>query len=399
MNAGNSSQIEIVHVITGLEVGGAESMLCQLLENCDQVRFNHTVVSLTGEGALSGRVRQTGVDLVSLRLNSPATMFRDFFQLILVLRRKEPDLVQTWLVHATFLGSLAGLLAGVGNIAWAFHSGFEKGANVKLSLRLLTRLLGACSGWLPAEIISCAQSVKKRCVELGFQSDKFRILRNGTDTRTFTPQPDSCAAIRSEIGIPPNVPVVGIAGRFTPEKDYGLFFESALSLQQTMPEAHFLVCGSGTDKGNECAMKYVVQSEQPENFHLLGTRNDMPLVYSAMTIFALTSASEAFPLVLGEAMACGIPCAATQVGDCKEIIGDTGRITDSRKPNEIAKMWESMLRLPVDEYEQLSRMARERIAENFSIEKCVWEYERLYRDLAVTPPTAETFTKIQKVEN
>lgn len=375
-----SKKIRILHVISGLEIGGAEIMLCRLLEHADHSRFEHHVVSLLGRGQMGDRVEEFA-QLTALNLKSWRLPF-GFVRLVGAILRIRPHVTQTWLGHAMLIGTVAARLAGRRNIMWCIHTGHADPKRVKRSLRVITGVLGWMSKGWPRKIVSCSRFAMERHDELGFSRHKMQIIQNGTDTRVCRPAPEEAAALRKELLIPKSAPVVGIAGRWTPEKDYPNFFKAALQLQENLPDAHFILCGSGLTRANDQAMRYIERSPYPNRFHLLGVRKDMPAVYSACTIVTLSSVSEAFPLTLGEAMACGVPCVATNVGDCREIVGDTGRVVAPGNPARLARAWEEILILDEAEYERRSAQARERVEQVFSMSRCVRRYEELYREMA-----------------
>jgi glycosyltransferase involved in cell wall biosynthesis len=377
-----SKRIKVLHIISGLKVGGAEVMLCRLLEHADHSRFDHHVVSLLGQGEMVERVEaRAGLTLLNLK---GWRMPFGFIALIATIIRHRPHVIQTWLGHAMFFGAVAARLAFRNCVMWCIHTGHADKKRVKRSLRFITGLLAKMSGFWPKRIVSCSQFALERHAEMGFKRHKMQIIQNGTDTRIFRPLPEAGAELRKELLIPKSAPVVGIAGRWMPEKDFPNFFKAAIQCQEHMPDVHFILCGHGLTRDNAEAMRFIERSKYPNRFHLLGIRSDMPRVYSACSIVTLSSASEAFPLTLGEAMACGAPCVATNVGDCREIVGDTGRVVAPGNPNRLARAWEELLILDERELEERGMQARDRVGQVFSMERCVRRYEELYREMA--PP-------------
>ncbi|MDH3225189.1 MAG: glycosyltransferase, partial [Gemmatimonadota bacterium] len=136
------------------------------------------------------------------------------------------------------------------------------------------------------------------------------------------------------------------------------------------------------------AERYIRRSSRPDRFLLLGLRRDMPAFYAACTTVALSSRSEAFPLVLGEAMATGVPCVSTDVGDARRIIGDTGFVVPPEDPDALADGLHRMLALDSETYRDLASRAVHRIRERFSVQRCVEDYQRLFREMVHGVPTA-----------
>lgn len=372
----------ILHVITGVDVGGAEFMLARTVAQSDRSRYRHVIVSMKGEGDLSRQLRAAGAELISLSLNTPASLLCEFLRLRRLIRREQPAAVQTWLAHATLFGSLAAWSAGNRRVIWCVHTGNQDPSRVAREIRIINHILGALSRALPRIIVSVSEAASRHCIRLGFPQNRIRLIPNGTDTAAFQPDPAAGAALRREFQIPENAPLVGIVGRNTPEKDFATFFRAALQLQDALPQTHFLLCGKGLEPSMPEAREFLPQSVHPENFHFLGIRKDVARVYNACTIVVLTSVSEAFPLVLGEAMACGVPVAATDVGDCRLLVGDGGEIAPPRQAEAIASSWAALLRLPSPDYHALSGRARQRIVTHYSMRPCMERYEELYEQLS-----------------
>ncbi|NNM33677.1 MAG: glycosyltransferase, partial [Gemmatimonadetes bacterium] len=362
-------KIKILHIISGLRTGGAEIMLCRTLEQSDPSVFSHRVVSLRGRGALGDRVERS-CDLRAMDFKGPRLPL-EFGRLVREIRRFEPDIIQTWLCHGTVFGSAAASLAGSAKLVWTIHTGMADASRVKRSIRFLTRGLAAVSGFVPDQIVACSKTAAERHSELGFSTDRMTVIPNGTPVAEFQGAHREGRALRISLGIPPHAPVVGIAGRWTPEKDFPTFFEAARLVQERLPETRFLLCGSDLTFENQAANAFVEQSPLQDRFLLLGLRKDMPAFYSACSLVTLSSRSEAFPLVLGEAMAAGTPCVTTDVGDARDIVGDTGVVVPTRNPPALSQAWTDLLTLDPMVREELGQRAAARIEGEYCLDRCM----------------------------
>lgn len=372
----------IMHVVTGLEVGGAEVMLCRLLERFDRDEFDFSVVSLRPLGPLRGRFEQTGLALRSLDITGVVSLVTGAFRLFRMLRRERPDIVQTWMYHADLVGGLAAWLARVPHIVWNIQHSTHSRTGIKCTTRLATWLLARLSHRLPSAIIVCSRVAIRHHAALGYDAQKMTYICNGAETDVFVPDADAGARLRETLGIPADAPVIGTAGRFHPQKDYPVFFEAALQLQELTPEAHFVACGPGVTADNPEIRRLLAASPHPERFHLLGLRSDMQRVYPAFTVSTLCSAfGEGFPLTLGEAMACAVPCVATDVGDSAEIIDAPARIVQPGQAAELMRAWKAVIDLPGHELAALRAQARKRIQTLFSLHDTVRRYQDVYRKL------------------
>jgi glycosyltransferase involved in cell wall biosynthesis len=177
-------------------------------------------------------------------------------------------------------------------------------------------------------------------------------------------------------------PLVGVIGRFHPQKNHLGFVEAATMLHRRMPEVHFVFAGNGVDIGNAFLVQAAKSAGVAEVCHFLGRRNDVPRLMAALDVLASSSIGEAFPNVVGEAMACSVPCVVTDVGDSAYIIGDTGRAVASGDMTGLAAALESLLILPFEQRRSLGEQARARVAEYFEIGKVVQMYEAFYEELA-----------------
>jgi len=149
-----------------------------------------------------------------------------------------------------------------------------------------------------------------------------------------------------------------------------------------MPNVHFVLCGNGVDQSNAELVGWVTAAGLSHRCHILGERNDVARVTAALDLATLSSAyGEGFPNVLGEAMACEVPCVATDVGDSAHVVGDTGRIVPARDPDALAGAWGELLTAGNDELEALGQRARRRVLENFSISRVTHAYEAAYRSV------------------
>jgi len=178
-------------------------------------------------------------------------------------------------------------------------------------------------------------------------------------------------------------PVIGLIGRFHPMKDHATFIQAAGLLHKLRPNVHFLCCGEDVTWQNEALADRIRQADLCDRFHLLGQRRDIPQIAAALTIGTLCSLyGEGFPNVIGEAMACGVPCVVTDVGDSVMIVGDTGRVVPLRAPEALSDAWKHLLDLSVEESRCIALAARERVETHFALPTVVGRYQQLYKDMS-----------------
>jgi glycosyltransferase involved in cell wall biosynthesis len=368
--------IKIVHVITALGSGGAESMLVRVATQGDHKAFEHLVVSLTDEGMQGSILRQHGVRVVALGMKRGVPDIRGLLRLRRLLAQEKPQVVQTWLYHADLLGLVAGKLAGISVIGWNIRCSNMELQHFARLTRAVRGTLALCSRFASFAIVNSVAG-KEYHERLGFHPRRWELIFNGFDLNEFRPDAEARGAVRAELGVRDDAKLVGMMARFDPMKDFATFFEAAAIVSRTSPETHFVLAGSGIDNANN-TLRTLIESANLDNVHLLGFRSDVKRLMAACDVFTLSSHGEGFPNVVGEAMSCGVPCVVTDVGDSAFVVGETGRIVPLRDPNALAAAWKELLSLDLRDRQALGSRARERIHENFDLRSMVARYEKTY---------------------
>jgi glycosyltransferase involved in cell wall biosynthesis len=375
------NEIKVVHVITDLNTGGAEMMLQKLLERKSASVSAH-VISLRDRGEIGPAIESLGIPVDALDMNpgkipSP----KIFLGLVRRLRQLKPDIVHTWMYHANLIGGFAAKMAGVPAVTWAIHhSNLSPSVNKKATLAVV-RACGLISQWLPHRIICCSESALRVHVGVGYAQRKMRVIPNGFDLSRFKPDPEARVHLRDELDLEIDTPLVGLIGRFDPQKNHEGFFVAAGMVSKKNPSVHFLLAGLGIDENNEKLMRSVCSNGVEGVTHLLGLRNDIPRVMASLDVLVSSSIGEAFPNVLGEAMACEVPCVVTDAGDCASIIGDTGLVVENGDMAGLAGAIEQLLSLSQEDRTDMGGRARERVDENFELNHVVDRYETFYHEL------------------
>jgi len=373
--------MRVLHIITSLDAGGAQSMLRDLLRVWKGEAMDSHVAALTG-GALVGEIAGLGVDLVDLRLQRGAAAMSGVAPLAGLMRRIAPDLVQTWMYHADLLGGLAARVSTRPPVVWGIHHTLSAADSMKPSTRRVMRVNARLSGWLPRRIVCCAESALETHARSGYHRARMRVIPNGVDTERFRPEHGARARLRAELSLPAGTKLVGMFARFHPQKDHGTLIAAFGMLLRTHPEVHLVLAGAGIDADNTALRRLLAESGCEANAHLLGARLDMPALYAALDTFTLSSSDgEALPLVIAEAMACGVPCVATDVGDTRTVIGETGVCVPARSPAALADGIRRVLDLPAEEHDRMGDAARRRILSSYDLHFAAAAYRTLYDEV------------------
>ena len=378
--------LRILHVSVGLESGGAEMMLYKLVSRTDRSRFEPHVVSLTDEGPLIGRrLRKAHVPLTTLGFRRGTPNPGLVLALIRAMKSVKPDLVQTWMYHADLVGGLAGQFVRGVPIIWGLHNSHFDPKHAKPSLLRVVAANRRLSRWLPTRIVCCSEAVRTIHANLGYDPAKLCTIPNGLDTSEFVPDSHAPSALKRELGIAPQSPLIGYIARWDPQKDHAMFLNAAKLIARQRGDVHFLLCGTGMESGNTELSRLVAEANLNGRLHLLGLRSDVPYITAGLDVASCCSSyGESFALVLGEAMACGVPVVSTNLPGPASVIGEEGWIVPTGNAEAIASAWRDMLSLTPPERAERGTRARQRIVEHFSIQKMVERYERLYTEVAAS---------------
>ncbi len=371
----------MLHVITGLNTGGAETMLYKLLAGMDRARFDLMVISLTGRGVMAERIESLGIPVLTCDMRPGRFTLMGFARLLRFIRDFRPHLVQTWLYHADLLGGIAARMSGVRHVVWNIrHSNLDPDKN-KAHTLWVVRLNGFLSRLVPERIICNSFNSVLIHRSVGFSADRFAVIPNGFDADLFHPDEEVRRSVRDEVDVTPDAPLVGLVARFDPQKNHRGFVDAAARVHERQPDAYFVLVGAGCEWSNADLAAWIDARSLRERFRLLGRRDDIPRLTAAFDVGVCASWGEGFPNAVGEAMACGVPCVVTDVGDCADIVGDTGWVARSGAMDVLGDRIADALALSADARIALGARARARIIERYSLEAIVRRYEELYRSL------------------
>jgi glycosyltransferase involved in cell wall biosynthesis len=367
--------VRILHVITDLNTGGAEVMLQKLVTRSQRPAVNHAVVSLSGEGDLGGDIAAAGIPVHSLGLQHG--MWRIAVALARLRRvcaAYQPDLLQSWLYHADLLSLCAGTRAGRLPIVWNVRSSFHYGLD-KWPVRLCARL-----SRLPAAVVVNSDAGRRIHTEIGYRPRRWEVIPNGFDTQLFRPDSAARLAVRRQLGVGAETVLIGLVARVDPLKDHRTFITAAGLLAAREPDVKFVLAGEGTNDDEDIA-RWVAEAALAHRVLTLGRRSDMPQITAALDIATSSSISEGFANVIGEAMAAGVPCTVTDVGDSARIVGATGLTVPTRDPGALAAAWGQMIAWGAAGRACAGAAARRRVEEVYSLDAVSSQYERLYEHL------------------
>jgi glycosyltransferase involved in cell wall biosynthesis len=375
-----SRRMRILHVITELGTGGAEAMLYKLLQATDGV-IDVRVLSLMEGGSNARRIEALGVQVDSLGMGrgsmpGPATMWR----LRQVVREFLPDLVQGWMYHGNLAAWLAvRLCAPRPRLSWNLRQTvYDIRRETKLT-RWLIRL-GARLSPAADKIIYNSEVSAQQHESAGYAAGKRVVIPNGFDVGVMEPRADARQSVREEFGLAPDTLLVGQVARYHPMKGHLRMLQAAASVVQSNPHARFLLVGHGVTPANTDLAEPIHAMGLEDNIILAGERAAVARLMAGMDVMVSASEwGEGFPNVLGEAMAVGVPCVATDVGDSARVIGDCGILVAAGNPAGLATAIKNLLAMTPEQRNTIGLRARERVRQLYSMDQIAGLYMDVYQ--------------------
>lgn len=363
--------LHVSFVITSMPVGGAETLLVNLMRHFNREKVNPSLICLKEAGPLGEELAKE-FEVVS-------NLYRHKWDLRILPRLKTA--IQSLNAEAVvtvgagdkmFWGRLAARWARVPVIASALHStGWPDGVG------RLNRWLDPCTD---AYIAVAEQHAEFLRAFEHFPAEKVVKIPNGIDTERFSPNSRARAELHRELGISKSAPVVGIVAALRSEKNHLLFVDAARKIANGMPDTQFVIVGDGPCRSE--IEQHIAELGMTHRFHLLGTRHDTPRILAGLDVFVLSSHNEAFPVSILEALSCEVPVVATRVGSVTEAVieGQTGFAVLPSDADGLACKVTTLLEDPALAM-QLGKQGRQQVVERFSLANMVAGYEQLLMNI------------------
>jgi glycosyltransferase involved in cell wall biosynthesis len=356
-------------------------MLCKLLEAQNNDLFDSIVISLVDRGNFADRIEEAGVPVHTIDLNAGRPTLRGFIKLRKLVKEFKPDCIQGWMYHGNLAASLVGASLWYKNfpVLWNIRQSLYGLSNEKKMTAATIVFCRFFSSRVNAIVYNSYVSAEQHENKVGYTKKKRIVISNGFDCDIYKPSDDNKIAFRKELGVNKNTTLVGAIARFHPMKDHGNFLMAAASVLEKIPDAHFIMAGHEVDEQNEFLTDKINELGLRKHCHMLGERRDINYIMSACDVIVTSSSyAEAFPSVIGEAMACGVPCVSTDIGDSARVIGDTGKVVPKKDSIALAEGIVEVLSMSADARALLGVQARKRILEHFTIDAIEKQYADLY---------------------
>jgi glycosyltransferase involved in cell wall biosynthesis len=375
--------VKVLHIITGLETGGAEMMLYKLLAANNNSSQKFEVLSLMELGRIGRQIELLNVPLYTLSLNRQRPFsFRACLKCIHLVNKIRPDVIQGWMYHgnivSTFVSFVLRLRFYKVKTIWNIrHSLYEINRE-----KFLTRLLIRVSKYFsifPNVIIYNSIVSSKQHEKLGFFSKNNNVIPNGFDIKLFHPSKSTYAEFRNQLKVSADTLLIGNFARYHPMKDHRTLFLAVREVVKLNKNICFVLAGSNITIDNIELINLIEDLKISQNVKLLGECSNMHEIFPALDLLVTSSAwGEGFPNVIGEALACGVPCVVTDVGDSALVVDRFGKVVNHGDYKSLSNEIINMLQLLPNEIEILGKEARKFIRSKYSIDTILDLYIKIY---------------------
>jgi len=371
-------KIEILFLAGSLQRAGAERQLVNLAKGLKEAGRSVGVAVFYGGGDFEKDCVAAGIPLIHLEKRGRWDNFRVFFRLRHLIRRHQVEVLHGYLTGPNLAALGVGIFRPKVKVVWGIRSSDQRWLVGDRFGKIATWLESKLSTWVDLVIINSERG-RDVLIEKGYRKDNIQVIRNGIEIQNFKPDPEARVRLRQKLGIPDSMTVIGSVARPDPVKNYPLLFEAADLFRKDFPNVAFLCAGWGGSSHYELDLRDLLsKSPVHESVFLLNKGEDVNAVYNAMDLFTLFSISEGFPNCLAEAMACGVRCVSTDVGDARMILGTLGIVVPEHTPEKLAGAW--MQGLKTDPAVQ-APLLRSRIADLCDLSRLVSETDRCIREI------------------
>ncbi|WP_018867260.1 MULTISPECIES: glycosyltransferase [unclassified Thioalkalivibrio] len=366
--------MRILHVINGLGQGGAERQLGNLLRAAPE---SGAVFALKEPGVMAGDIRAHGVPVYTGGLRNPLSP-----GWIAALRRAlaayQPDGVMGWMYHGNLAASLTRRLGHRGPVLWNVRHSIHDLAHEKRGTRWVIRT-GAWLSRYPARIVYNSATAAAQHEALGFSAARRVVLPNGFDLERFRPDPEAPGGLRAQLGIGAQPWLLGMVGRAHPMKNHVGLVAALAHLVRAGMDVHCVMVGTRVSADDHPLTQAIRQHGMNRHITLLPSTPEPEALYPGLDLLVLPSRwGEGFPNVVGEAMACGVPAVVTDIGDAATVVGETGFVSASPEPADLAAAIGQAADQGRERLRELGGAARERMQAHYALDAVSARYQDLF---------------------
>lgn len=359
------NKIKVIHIIPTLGSGGAESMLYKLSKNIDKTKFEFEIITLVGGGFYQEKINRQGIQIHSLNLKRHP--FKSVIDLIKII--KKGDIIHSWMYQSNIIAFLLGKIILKKKVIWGIRRSYIEPKLMNKNTYKIARVSSAISKYVDG-IISCTYKGKKSHEDIGYKNDNFTVIPNGFDMSTFS-------YFDRDYNFSKEIIFINIA-RWEKLKDHNSLLSALEGIKKKGVKFKLKLIGKNIDNNNKTLKSLILKYNLGNEIVLLGEIEDINKELQESHIYISSSISEGFPNVIGEAMATGLLCIATDAGDSKYILGDERFIVPIISSCEIEKKIVEIINLSRYEKKEISKKNHMYIKNNYSIKEITKQYQEYY---------------------
>ena len=379
-----NQRLRVRHVIGGLQVGGAETLLYRLATWPD-AQIEHEVICLGDRDWYSALLEQRDITVHHLGMTNPWALVARLGRLRRLIRQLRPDVIQSWMYLSNILCSLCARPLGI-PVVWGIHASSLE--HLGLPSRLCAYAGGLGSRWLPSFVVNCSERSARIHGRLGYSAAPGAVIPNGYDPDEFLPDDAARDRTRAALDIAPDAFVIGSIARWHSQKDIPNVLRATALLRQRGLPLHCLLVGRGLDRENADLLRAMATTNVDDLVVALGARADTPDLARAMDLHVLASSGgEAFPNVVAETMLSGTPNVVTDVGDAARMVGDKGWVVPPGNAAALADAIERAFRECTGrrrEWDRRRAAGRDSIVDRFTFDRMAASYEDVWARMVGT---------------
>lgn len=361
----------VCFLLRSLERGGAERQVVVLASNLQSLGWETTVITFYSGGALSRELEQAGVKVRDLGKRSRWHTLGFLFQFVKLVRSIRPDVIQSILTVPNIVTGLLGPAIGKTAVVWGIRTS-EMDLSQFDGFARFASWLERCLSWIPKLIICNSAAGRDISIARGFPSNRVRVIVNGIDTQMFVRDESARKRLHAEWKIMTGTAVIGIMARLDPMKGHNTLIEAVARLTERGNPLRLVCAGGGDERILRDLKRLSCELKVDEKILWLGSRTDLPAVYSAFDVCVSASIGEGFSNSIAESMACEVIPVVTAVGDSAAIVGEIGWVVPPNDSKILAEAIEKAISLlSKSDAGDVGRRARARIVERFSISSLV----------------------------
>jgi glycosyltransferase involved in cell wall biosynthesis len=372
---------KVTFLVRDLNYGGAQRQLVTLVKDIDKQLFEITLLYFYAGGLLLQELQDTDCQVICLEKKGRWDIFSFFIRLFQHLKSSQPDILHGYLGESNISSILIKPFFPSTKIIWGIRASNMPTDQYGLVGKTLSRLEIFLSA-LTDRIIVNSHCGQDYCTVKGYPTDKMVVISNGIDTEKFQPDLSARSIIRAEWGVSETTILIGLVGRLDPMKDHPNFFKAVAQLVKVKQSIQFVCIGVGSAEYAQQLVQLTKQLAVSEQIIWAGGRSDMCAVFNALDISCSASAyGEGFPNVIGEAMACGVPCVVTDVGDSAWIVGDLGIVVPAQNSTALEIALKKAIEIIQSDQDNSAKI-RQRIVDQFSVQKLIMTTQATLLDVA-----------------